>query len=133
MALTYSTLITENLGDNQVRYVRAYDVPSGVAFNIYVELTVKAPYQEDTRQPIVDEEIFVPDVTVSGLAGLSFTTIDSTALDGGQKRTVRTLTLGGGGNVVEIISSVDYKEGRVTRTMVKKETLYYQPPLIIGP
>ncbi|MGD9209207.1 MAG: hypothetical protein PVI90_00450 [Desulfobacteraceae bacterium] len=125
MSITYTLIGTENLGNNQTRTLQAYNKTSGVAFNVYVELTISAPYQSDTKQRLVDEEIYIPGITVGDLSGASFTTEDIVVLDAGQKRLIRQIAIGGG-YITSIVTTLDFKEGETDRTIVKSEKLYFQ-------
>ena len=125
MSITYTLIGTEDLGNNQTRTLQAYNKTSGVAFNVYVELTISAPYQSDTKQRLVDEEIYIPGITVEDLSEASFTTEDTVILDAGQKRLVRQIAIGGG-YITSIVTTLDFKEGDTDRTIVKNEKLYFQ-------
>lgn len=126
MSVTYTLIDTEDLGYNQIRTIRAYNVgATGVAFNVYVELTMTTPYQGNINQRLIDEEIFVPGIDVGDLSGASFTTADTITLDAGQKRIIRELAVGGG-KIISIVNTLDFKEGEEDRTIVKSEILYWQ-------
>lgn len=126
MAVTYTLIDTEDLGHNQTRVIRAYNVSAiGVAFNVYVELTMDVPYKGEVKQRLVDEEIFVPGITVAGLSGAYFTVIDTVVLDAGQKRIIRELAIGGS-SIISIVNTLDFKEGDEDRTIVKSERVYWQ-------
>jgi hypothetical protein len=125
MSITYTLIGTEDLGNNQTRTLQAYNKTSGVVFNVYVELTISAPYQSDTKQRLVDEEIYIPGITVEDLSEASFTTEDTVILDAGQKRLVRQIAIGGG-YITSIVTTLDFKEGDTDRTIVKNEKLYFQ-------
>jgi hypothetical protein len=128
MAVTYGTLKTEDLGDDQKRYLRAYEISgAGVVFNIRVTLTIKAPYQADAHQDIVDEEIFIPNITYSDLSGMQFSTLDTLDLGNGQKRVIRKYTLPSSAAIISVVGTAEFKQGKVTKTIVRSEELYYQP------
>lgn len=134
MSLTYTTVDTEDLGDDQTRKIRAYEVAdAGVALNVQVELTINAPYRSPVNQPVIDKEVFLPGTTLAELSGLSFVTVDTVDLGEGQKRYVRQLTLPSGGKVTSIVGTVDAKQGSQTRTFVKNEELYYHQPVLSAP
>lgn len=125
MAITYTLIDTEDLGHSQTRVIRAYNTATGVSFNVYVELTMTVPYEGDIKQRLVDEEIFVPGITVGDLSGKEFTVEDTVILDAGQKRIIRELAVGGS-NIISIVNTLDFKEGSEDRTIVKSERLYWQ-------
>lgn len=134
MSILYTLIAAENLGDDQVRKVRAYEVPgAGVALNVQVELTIEAPYRPTATQIVIDEEVFIPDITTAALVGRTFSTVDTLDLGEGQKRFVRQLTLASGGKVTSVVATVDAKQGAQTKTFVKSEELYYHAPVPTAP
>jgi hypothetical protein len=127
MAITYTTLATENLGNNQVRKLRAYDAAGGVIFNIIVENTIIIPYGTNIVATVVDTEIFVPGATVALLAGISFSITDTVILEKGQKRYVREYSPSTGGKIVELIRTQDYEEapGGPTKVILVGDSLTF--------
>lgn len=134
MAVTYTTLKTENLGNDQERVIRGYEVTGlGTILNSIVRLTIKAPFTSDVVQYISDKEVFLPGVSLAALTGLSFTVLDTVTLDGGQKRVIREYTLYTGDKVVQVIRTQDYKQGTVNKSIVGEELLSYVPLAVPSP
>lgn len=127
MAITYTTLATENLGNNQTRVWRARNVAGGAILNVQVSLSISWPYNPTISTHVVDEEIFLPGATVSSLSSIAFTTDDTQTLDKGQKRIIRSYQAPTGGKVTEIIRTQDYTEakGAPTKTQVVREELLF--------
>lgn len=104
MTISYTTFLTESPNSNTQRIYRGYEIAGvGVVFNVLVKVN---PSQGDFRS--VDSEVFVPGATLADFSGMSWSTVDTTSLDAGQKRYVRTYTVGGLGQLIELIRSVKY-------------------------
>lgn len=127
MAAPYSLIGTENLGDDQKRFISAYEITgAGCIVNVVVTLVIKAPYQADTEQNLLDEEVFVPGIKLSDLASLGFIPIQTLDLGKGQKRIIRGMTIpANGSKILSVVATVEYKEGKKTRTIVRSEELTY--------
>jgi len=131
MAITYTTLATETLPNDQTRTLRAYDVTGGVILNVLVEHTLSRPYVDDIKALTIDEELFVPKATVALLAGISFTVENTVNLDQGQKRIIEGYEPASGGKIVLIIRTLEFKEapGAPSKTVVIMEKLSFVAPL----
>jgi len=134
MAVSYTTLKTENLGNDQERITRAYEVAGvGTILNSLVKLTHKPPYTSDTDQYISDVEIFLPNIPLAALTGMSFTVLDTVTLDAGQKRIIREHALYTGDKIVQVLRTQDYKLGKVDKSIIiGPELLSYVPALSAG-
>lgn len=127
MAITYTTLATENLGDDQTRITRGRDITGGMLLNVQVIQSIVWPYITTVSTPIVDEELFVPNASIAELSGFAFSVADTHVLDQGQKRTIREYVVPTGGVVTEIIRTQEYKETKdaPTKTLVVQEELSF--------
>jgi len=84
MPITYTTLLTENLPGGQARTYRGYATGSGIILNTVATMTIGG----HTVQ-VLDNEHFIPGLTLAHLTGLAWTTVDTVDLSLGQKRYVR--------------------------------------------
>lgn len=132
---SYSSISTEDLGDDQKRYVNAYEIVGvGCVVNVQVVLTIKAPYQPDTHQAIVDEEVFIPNIKLTDLTNLGFTDVTVLDLDKGQKRIVRQMLIPAtGGRVLSVVGTAEFKQGSKTKTIVRSEEVTYAPGVASSP
>lgn len=84
MPITYTTFLTENLPGGQARVYRGYALGNGIVFNALATLTIGGQ-----AIPILDYELFVPNMTLAHFSGLTWTVMDTYDWGMGQKRYIR--------------------------------------------
>jgi|MudIll2142460700_1097286.scaffolds.fasta_scaffold00003_59 hypothetical protein len=84
MSITYTTFLTESLPGGQTRTYRGYAIGNGIIFNALATLTVGGQ-----TIPILDYELFIPNMTLAHFSGLSWSVMDTYDWGLGQKRYVR--------------------------------------------
>lgn len=84
MSITYTTFLTESLPGGQARTYRGYALGNGIIFNMVATLTVSGH-----TIPVLDYELFIPNMTLAHFAGLTWSVMDTVDLGLGQKRYIR--------------------------------------------
>ena len=93
MPITYTTLLTDvypapALGGGQARVYRGYAIGSGIILNAVATMTIGG----HTIQ-VLDNERFIPGLSLAHLLSLAWTTVDTVDLGLGQKRYVRNYSV----------------------------------------
>lgn len=148
MAFSYTNINTtpENLGDNNLLYIKAYDVPGrGAVVQTYIEkpFLVQVPlatnpvtYKTEQVNPILSEQsFFAPSVLVSDLSALvvdpapsdfiPWTTLLTEQLPKSQKRITRAVTIPQKGSMVQVYSRTEYMENKKPKLAISPERLYW--------
>lgn len=145
MALSYTDINTtpENLGDNNLLYIKAYETTDGggVLIQTYIEkpFNVKIPrgtkpesFKNEQINPILSEQsFFAPGVLVADLTALKvsgtipWTTMLTETLPKSQRRITRAVEVAGKGTIIQVFTETEYKENKKTKKVFAPETVYW--------
>lgn len=145
MALSYTPINTpspEDLGDNNLLYINAYEVAGrGTLVQTYIEkpFNIQIPrntnpetFKTEQVNPVLSEQsFFAQGLTISDLTGIRvggiipWTTLLNERLPRNQRRITRAATISGKGSLVQVYMETEYTENGKPKLTMAPEQLYW--------